>query len=75
MISQPVHSLIWRVCGEFGDHGDSAFNSSRSFIEIVRRFVSDGLHRKNAGCRRRWRIPKWRAAIDESGHYSFAVPL
>ena len=75
MISQPVHSLIWRVCGEFGDHGDSAFNSSRSFIEIVRRSISDGLHRENGVFRRRWRIPKWRATVDKDGHYAFAVAL
>ncbi len=26
-------------------------------------------------CRRRWRIPKWRATADEDGHYSFAMAL
>jgi hypothetical protein len=33
------------------------------------------LHRETGGIWRRWRIPKWRAAVDEDGHYSFAVPL
>src|SRR5882724_10278178 len=44
------------------NYGDSALNSSSLFIEIVRRSVSDGLHRENGEFRRRWRIPKWRAS-------------
>jgi hypothetical protein len=31
--------------------------------------------RKIDGIWRRLRIPKWRATVDESGHYSFAVAL
>jgi uncharacterized protein (DUF1330 family) len=48
------------------NYGDSALNSSSSFIEIVRRPVSDGLHRENDRFRRRWRIPKWRARRDSN---------
>jgi hypothetical protein len=33
------------------------------------------LKREIGGIRRRSRIPKWRATVDEDGHYSFAVPL
>jgi hypothetical protein len=33
----------------------------------MRRSVSDGLHQ--------WRIPKWRATVDEDGQYCFAVAL
>jgi hypothetical protein len=55
--------------------GDSALNSALSFIEIVRRLVSDGLHRETGGFRRRWRIPKWRATVDEDGQYCLAVAL
>src|SRR5438132_9517149 len=32
-----------------GNYGDSALNASSSFIEIVRRSVSDGLHHENGG--------------------------
>jgi hypothetical protein len=34
-----------------------------------------GKERKIDGIRRQWRIPKWRAAVDEDGQYSFAVAL
>ena len=33
------------------------------------------IKRENGDIRRRWRIPKWRATVDEDGHYSFAVAL
>jgi hypothetical protein len=28
----------------------------------------NGLHREVGGIRRRWRIPVWRATVDETGH-------
>ena len=31
--------------------------------------------RKIGGIRRRYRIPEWRATVDEDGHYSFAIAL
>ena len=61
--------------------GDGALDS-RSVIVIRRDCVArtawgqlDGLHRVIGCVWRRWRIPKWRATVDEDGHYSFAVPL
>jgi hypothetical protein len=33
------------------------------------------VHREIGGIWRRSRIPKWRAPVDEDGHYSFAVAL
>jgi hypothetical protein len=33
------------------------------------------MHREIGGFWRQWRIPKWRATVDENGHYSFAVAL
>jgi hypothetical protein len=35
----------------------------------------DGLHRERGAFRPQWRIPKWRATVDEDGQYLFAIPL
>jgi hypothetical protein len=39
------------------------------------RMQRDGLHRENGEFRRQQSIAKWRATVDEDGHYSFAVAL
>jgi hypothetical protein len=49
------------------NYGDSALNSSSSFIEVVRRSVSMGLYRENGAFRRRWcGGPKWRTRHDSN---------
>jgi hypothetical protein len=47
--------------------------------EIARRVrpadAASALRRRNGGAWRQQRIPKWRATVDEDGHYCFAVAL
>jgi hypothetical protein len=47
-----------------------AGSKKRAAAHARRRFK-----RKNGGFWRSKFVPKWRAAVDEDGHYSFAVAL
>ena len=59
-----------------------AWSSSRAVI-IIHRDVGRAAYgvdltacgREIGGDWRRWRIPKWRATVDEDGQYCFAVAL
>jgi hypothetical protein len=55
--------------------GSTGWIAGTSYVRRKPRYPPAPIKRENGGLRRRWRIPRWRATVDEDGHYSFAVAL
>jgi hypothetical protein len=55
--------------------GSTGWIAGTSFERRKAHYPLRPIKRENGGLRRQQRIPKWRATVDEVGHYSFAVTL